>query len=210
MIIAIPAVNFSRAKLCAGGRCHAHFRLHRHRLSDCVHTFSGDEITLGRVAGLDRDRYGGRGASCSTRRNAIIASAESRSDIAAAKPSGPRVRAIARPRRRAGGSTEHPGLGSAPSQADAPILLSLSLHRWRFRTLDLHAMWRAPRAIGRARPFAETVLKRWRRCTGHFREAYRLHSYSGKGCQPRFFMFIPDRFRVRFKFTPRTSRTTPF
>src|SRR5215472_489351 len=78
---------------------------------------------------------------------------------------------------------EHPGLGSAP------------LHRWRFRTLDLHAMWRAPRAIGQARPsiigsydhrLAETVLKRWRRCTGHFREAYRLHSYSGKGCQPRF------------------------
>ena len=39
-----------------------------------------------------------------------------------------------------------------------------------------------------------------------------VHSYSGGGCQPRFFMFIPDRFRVnlRFKFTPRTSRTTPF
>jgi hypothetical protein len=35
-------------------------------------------------------------------------------------------------------STEHPGLGSARSQADAPILLSLSLHCWRFRILDLH------------------------------------------------------------------------
>jgi hypothetical protein len=34
----------SRTKLCA---CHAHFRLHCHRLSGRLHAFGGDKSTLG-------------------------------------------------------------------------------------------------------------------------------------------------------------------
>jgi hypothetical protein len=51
------------------------------------------------------------GAGC-TGNNAITASADVGSDIAAAKPNGPHARAIAKTRGRGGGLTKHAGLGS--------------------------------------------------------------------------------------------------
>src|SRR5262249_2362081 len=84
--------------------------LHSHRLSDRLHAFSGDESTLGGQP--DDDRRGRYGAGCSTGNNAITASADSGSDIAAAKPNGPHARAIAKTRRRGGGLTKHAGIGS--------------------------------------------------------------------------------------------------
>jgi hypothetical protein len=103
-----------------GRRGHyAHFRLRRHRLSG----------GLASGIGADGDHCGrrGPGCTCGIRRAAIIAAADSRFDVATAGPNGQRAGAVARPRRRGGGSAKSPRLISAASHK-RDVLFGLNRH----------------------------------------------------------------------------------